>query len=156
MRIILREDIDNLGSLGEVVNVRAGYGRNYLLPQGKALLATDANLRAFESERKKLQQRMDAIRFAAKDLAEKINECELVLPVRVGESGKLYGSITTKHISEALEEMGINLDRRKIVLDSPIKALGDYELEVKLHPEVKATLHIKVVRHGSEAEQEST
>ncbi|MFO7818002.1 MAG: 50S ribosomal protein L9 [Thermodesulfobacteriota bacterium] len=154
MRIILREDVDNLGRLGEVVNVKPGYGRNYLLPQRKAMLASDANMRAFETERKKLQKKMDAIRFAAQELAEQINSVELVIPVRVGENDKLYGSVTTKTVAGALEEKGVQIDRRKIVLEDPIRALGEYELEVKVHPDAKATLQVKVVRHGSESEQE--
>ncbi|MFP4167604.1 MAG: 50S ribosomal protein L9 [Desulfonatronovibrionaceae bacterium] len=156
MRLILREDIDSLGRLGDEVDVKPGYGRNYLLPQGKAMLATEANLRAFETERRKLQKKMDAIRFAAEELAEKINSAEVVIPVRVGENDKLYGSVTSAHIADALEEKGIDIDKRKIVLEDPIRALGEYELEIKLHPDVKATLRIQVVRHGSESEQEES
>jgi len=156
MRLILREDIDNLGRLGDEVKVKPGYGRNYLLPQGKAMPATEGNMRAFEAERKKLQKKMDAIRFAAEELAEKINSTELIIPVRVGENDKLYGSVTTAHIADALEEKGIDIDKRKIVLEDPIRALGEFELEIKLHPDVKATLRIKVVRHGSESEQEES
>lgn len=126
MRVILRADIDNLGHLGDVVEVRPGYARNYLVPQGLAMPATRANLNAFELERKKLQQKMDAIRFAAQELADKLSAAEVIIPVRVGENDKLYGSVTSSNIAQALAEMGMEVDRRKIRLDEPIRSLGEY------------------------------
>ncbi|MDQ7031439.1 MAG: 50S ribosomal protein L9 [Desulfonauticus sp.] len=156
MQVILRADIESLGRLGEVVNVKPGYARNYLLPKGLAMLATDQNLKKFEREKKKLQEKMDAIRFAAQELAEKLNELEVVLPVRVGEGDKLYGAVTAANIADKVAEMGLEVDKRKIVVKEPIRALGEYELEVKLHPDVRATLKVKVVKHGSEQVQEET
>jgi large subunit ribosomal protein L9 len=117
------------------------------------MLATKANIKAFEFERKRLQEKMDAIRFAAQEVADKLNEANVVIEVRVGEGGKLYGSVSTVNIAEALEEMGIEVDKRKIVLDDPIRALGDYTLEVKLHPDVKAELRVSVVPHGQSADE---
>lgn len=150
MKVILRADIDNLGRLGEVVAVKPGYGRNYLLPKGLAMVATDANMRVFEAERKKLQQKMDQIRFQAQELADKVNETELTIPVRVGEGDKLYGSVTTSTIGDALAATGLEIDRKKLVLEEPIRALGEYTIPVRLHPDVKAELKVSVVPHDQE------
>ena len=140
MKIILRADVENLGRLGDVVTVKAGYGRNYLLPQGLAMLVTPGNLKAFELERKKLQARMDALRAAADDIAG-------VLPIvmRAGDNDKLYGSVTTAIIGDALTAQGIEVDRRRILLDHPIRTLGDHPVRVRLHADVVASLTVKVV-----------
>ncbi|SDN20414.1 LSU ribosomal protein L9P [Desulfonauticus submarinus] len=154
MQVVLRADIENLGRLGDVVNVKPGYARNYLIPKGLAMLATDKNLKRFEREKKKLQEKMDAIRFAAQELADKLNALEVVLPVRVGEGDKLYGAVTAANIADKVAELGYEVDKRKILIKEPIRALGEYELEVKLHPDVRATLKVKVIKHGSEQAQE--
>lgn len=148
MKVILRADVDNLGGLGEIVNVKPGYGRNYLLPQGLASLATPANLKVFEQERRKLQARNDAIRAAAADLAAKIEAAKVVIEVRVGDGDKLYGSVTSSQIADVLIEQGVEIDRRKIQMDDVIRTLGDYVLDVKLHPEVVAQLTVSVVKFG--------
>jgi len=145
MKLILRADVENLGRLGDVVVVKPGFGRNFLLPQGLAMLASDANLKAFELERKKLQAKMDALRTAASDLSAKIAATELVIPVRVGENDKLYGSVTTAIIGDALAEKGVDIDRRRILLDAAIRTLGTHEVRVRLHADVAATLTVKVV-----------
>ena len=145
MKLILRADVENLGRLGDVVTVKPGFGRNFLLPQGLAMLASDANLKAFELERKKLQAKMDALRTAASDLSAKIAATELVIPVRVGENDKLYGSVTTAIIGAALAEKGVDIDRRRILLDAAIRTLGTHEVRVRLHADVGATLNVKVV-----------
>ena len=145
MKLILRADVENLGRLGDVVEVKPGFGRNFLLPQGLAMLASDANLKAFELERKKLQAKMDALRTAASDLSAKIAATELVIPVRVGENDKLYGSVTTAIIGDALAEKGVDIDRRRILLDAAIRTLGTHEVRVRLHADVVATLNVKVV-----------
>lgn len=150
MQIILRADVDNLGRLGDVVKVKPGYGRNYLIPQGYAMPATKANMNVFENERKKLEVRMQKIRQAAQSLADRINAAHVIIPVRVGENEKLYGSVTTTNIGDALTEMGIELDRRKIVLENPIRALGDYTVEVKLHHDISCSLKVSVIKHGTE------
>ncbi|WP_456325133.1 50S ribosomal protein L9 [Desulfonauticus submarinus] len=154
MQVVLRADIENLGRLGDVVNVKPGYARNYLIPKGLAMLATDQNLKRFEREKKKLQEKMDAIRFAAQELADKLNALEVVLPVRVGEGDKLYGAVTAANIADKVAELGYEVDKRKILIKEPIRALGEYELEVKLHPDVRATLKVKVIKHGSDKAQE--
>ncbi len=150
MQIILRADVENLGRLGDVVKVKPGYGRNYLIPKGIAMPATKANLNIFERERNKLALQVQKIRQAAQSQADRLNEAHVVIPVRVGENEKLYGSVTTTNIGDALSEMGIEVDRRKIVLDNPIRSLGDFEIEVKLHHDVKCLVKLSVVKHGAQ------
>lgn len=155
MKIILRADVENLGRLGDVVTVKPGYGRNYLLPQGLAMLVTPGNLKAFELERKKLQARMDALRSAADELAGKIEGLVLTIPMRVGDNDKLYGSVTTGIIGDALARQGIEVDRRRILLEHAIRTLGEHPVRVRLHADVIASMTVKVVseHHGEAAEE---
>jgi len=148
MKVILRADVDNLGRLGDIVAVRPGYGRNYLLPQGLASMATPGNLKVFEQERRKLQAMNDAIKAEAAGLAGRIEAAKVVIEVRVGDGDKLYGSVTSSQIAAILEEQGVTVDRRKIQLDDGIRSLGEYIIDVKLHPEVVAKLTVNVVKHG--------
>jgi len=150
MKVILRSDMDNLGRLGEEVNVRPGYARNYLVPKGLAMEATPANKNAFEQERRKLQEKMDAVRADAEQVAEKLENAVVELSVRVGENEKLYGSVTSGHIADALAEQGIVIDKKKIVLENPIRSLGEFGIDVKLHPDVQTTLKVVVKRHDRE------
>lgn len=145
MKIILRADVENLGRLGDVVTVKAGYGRNYLLPQGMAMMVTQGNLKAFELERKKLQAQMDALRSTAERLAASINDITLLIPMRVGDNDKLYGSVTTSIIGDALAAQNIEVDRRRILLDHPIRTIGEHPVRVRLHADVVAALIVKVV-----------
>ena len=154
MKVILRADVENLGHLGDLVKVKPGYGRNYLLPQGYAMLATPANLKNFELERKKLEAKTTALRSEAASLAEKIAASPVTIAMRVGDNDKLYGSVTAVMIAEALEAKGIELDRRRILLDSPIRALGDYDVRVRLHANVTAELALSVVAEKSHLELE--
>lgn len=144
MQVILRADVENLGRLGDVVTVRPGYGRNYLLPQGMAMPATKANLKAFELERKKLQAAMDALRSAAGTLGERIKKTDIVITMRVGENNKLYGSVTSSVIADALAEQGIEIDRRRVILDAPIRTIGEFPVRVRLHADVVAEFTITV------------
>lgn len=148
MKVILRADVDNLGRLGDIVAVRPGYGRNYLLPQGLASLATPGNLKVFEQERRKLQAMNDAIKGEASALAAKIAAAKVVIEVRTGDGDKLYGSVTSPQIAAILAEQGVDVDRRKILLDEGIRTLGEYIVDVKLHPEVVAKLTVNVVKFG--------
>jgi len=152
MKVILRADVDNLGRLGDIVAVKPGYGRNYLLPQGLASLATPGNLKVFEQERRKLQAMNDAVKAEASALAAKIEAAKVVIEVRTGDGDKLYGSVTSPQIAAILAEQGVDVDRRKIQLDEGIRSLGEYIIEVKLHPEVVAKLTVNVIKHGK-AEQ---
>ena len=155
MKVILRADVENLGILGDVVTVKPGYGRNYLLPQGLAMLATEANMHTFELERKKLQARMDAQRAEARSLAEKIEALNIVIPMHVGENDKLYGSVTTTMIGDAILAQGVEVDLRRILLDAPIRALGDFEVRVRLHADVVANLQVKVISDHQPVEEEA-
>lgn len=149
MKLILRADVDNLGRLGEEVEVKPGYGRNFLIPKGLAMPATSANRRVFEQENKKLQAKMDAIKAEAQSIADKIDEKDVFIKVRVGEGDKLYGSVTSQHIVDALEEMGVEeLDKKKLVLPDPIRSLGRHEIEVRLHPDVQAAINVIVIPHN--------
>lgn len=150
MQIILRTDIESLGNLGEVVNVKSGYARNYLIPKNYALEATPGNLKSFEQQKKRLQEKLEAEKFAAQDLSKKLEQIELRIPVRVGESDKLYGSVTNVHISQALADLGYEIDKKQIGLEKPIRVLGEYYVPIKVYPEVKPELKVKVVRHGEE------
>lgn len=155
MKLILRADIENLGNLGDVVNVKPGYGRNFLLPQGLAMVASEANLKVFEQERRKLQAKMDALRAAAAGLCERLEGLELSIQMRVGENDKLYGSVTSALIADALLAQGLEVDRRRILLDAPIRALGDYPVRVRLHADVIAHLTVKVVSEDKHIEEDT-
>ncbi|MBG0774417.1 50S ribosomal protein L9 [Oleidesulfovibrio alaskensis] len=155
MKVILRADVENLGKLGDIVEVRPGYGRNFLLPQGMAMAATASNMKVFEMERRKLQAEMDAVRATATTLAEKIAAADVSIAVRVGENDKLYGSVTPAHIADALAEAGVEIDRRRILLDAPIRNLGEYDVRVRLHADVEAVIALKVVAEGRTEEADA-
>ena len=150
MDVLLREDVDNLGQRGEVVRVRSGFGRNYLLPQGLAIEATTGNKRMIEEQRRLLAKREDRERTSAQGEAGKLDGLELTFDRRVGEHGLLYGSVTALDIVESLKERGITVERRKIKLREHIKEVGEYDVVVKLHRDVSPTLKIKVRKEGTE------
>lgn len=155
MKLILRADVENLGTLGDIVEVKDGYGRNFLVPQGLAMPATASNMKVFELERKKLEEKVQAVRDAAKSMAEKLEAADVVIEVRVGDNDKLYGSVTTTNIGDALAELGLEIDRRRILLDAPIRVLGNYDVRVRLHADVVAEVVVKVVAQGRPAEAEA-
>ena len=155
MKLILRAEVENLGSLGDVVEVKPGYGRNYLLPQGLAMVASPANLKVFEQERNKLQARMDALRAEARGLAARLEALKVVIPMHVGENDKLYGSVTSTIIGDAIAEQGLEVDRRRILMDAPIRTLGEHPVRVRLHADVIAVVPVQVVSdHQPEVTEE--
>ena len=144
MKVILRQDMDPLGLEGEVVNVAVGYARNYLIPKGIALEANKSNIKLIEMQKKKIEVN----RIKAKESAEKIKQdiSDVVINIiqKVGEEDKLYGSVTSMDIADELEKKGISIDRRKILLDKPIKSLGEFEVPIKLHHEVTGSIRVVV------------
>ncbi len=146
MQVILKEDVPNLGKAGDVVNVRDGYGRNFLLPRKKAIMAAPNNLRQLEHQKKVVAALQLKRRRTAEELSQKIAGISLTIPRDAGEEDKLFGSVTTKDISEALRVEGYVVDRHDISLEAPIKQLGIFEVPVKLHPEVTGTVKVWVVK----------
>jgi len=144
MEIILREEVVNLGNIGDIVKVAPGYARNFLLPKGKAVLADKKNIKAFEHEQRIAEARAKKAREAAMSAAEKLNSTTVEFKAKVGEEDKLFGSITSKDIAAALKEKGLEVDRRKIVIAEPIKKLGEHTVEVKLGLEVAASVKVVV------------
>jgi large subunit ribosomal protein L9 len=145
VKVVLRQDVDNLGERGEVVNVAPGYARNYLLPKGLALQATPGNLKMIEMKRKVWAVREAKEIEDAQAFAAKLAEVELNIPKKAGESETLYGSVTTSEIADLLKEKGFEVDRRKIVIDDPIKSLGEFSVHVKLHKQVSGEIKLVVV-----------
>ncbi len=145
MELLLKEDVEHLGVRGDIVKVRAGYGRNYLIPKGLALMATRANVKLIEQERQRLVKLAQAELTAAQTLGEKLTALTLTFQRKAGEHGTLYGSVTSMDIAEALAAQQLEVERRRIVLKEPIKALGEYTVPVKLHRDVTATLKVVVV-----------
>jgi large subunit ribosomal protein L9 len=145
MEVILREHIDNLGSRGDVVRVAAGYARNYLLPRKLALAVTDSNRRQIEREKKVAEIKDAQERSEAEAYAERLGQLAIEISRRVGESDTMYGSVTSADIAHALEAKGFEIDKRKIQLPDPIKTLGEVDVPVKIHREVTAQVHVKVV-----------
>jgi len=146
MKVILKEDIPKLGRMGQTVQVARGYGRNYLIPQGKAIQATSKNLKALEHERMLIQRKADLNRKEAEGLAGKIRGLTLTLTRKVVEEDKLYGSVSVSDISQALEEAGVEIERKLIKLDEPIKSLGEFKVSVKVYHDVTAELTVQVVK----------
>jgi large subunit ribosomal protein L9 len=146
MEIILRADVQHLGKIGEIVKVKDGYARNYLLPQGLAYPATEANKKKIGYEGERLARQHATERSAAEAEAARLTDVHLTFPMKVGEEEKLYGSVTASDIQRKLEELGIHVDKRKIDLHEPIRMLGDFTVGIKIHPEVRPEVRITVVK----------
>jgi len=153
--ILLREDVDNLGGRGEIVKVKSGYARNYLLPRKIASLATKGNLKQIEQERGALLKKSAHERSTAVAQAEQMQNVSLAFERKAGESGQLFGSVTSMDIAEALQAQGYEIDRRKIVLKDAIKEIGDFSVGVKLHREVTLEIPVTVTAEGGEATLEA-
>lgn len=155
MQVVLLERITKLGQMGDVVTVKDGYARNFLLPQGKALRANKPNLERFESERAQLEARNLEQKSEAESVKAKLDGETVIIIRQSGETGQLYGSVSPRDIAEALTDKGFNLERGQIGLDAPIKILGLHETNVTLHPEVSSTVVVNVARTEEEAERQS-
>jgi large subunit ribosomal protein L9 len=146
MKVILREDVPNLGASGTVVTVKPGYARNYLIPQGLAAIATSRNIKMMEHKLKEIQQQIDAAKAEAEEVKARLSELSVTVSKQAGENEKLFGSVTTRDIEKALVAEGVTIDRRRIVIKEPIKALGVYTVGLKLHGGDLADLKVWVVR----------
>ncbi len=145
MELILRTDVPDLGQAGEVVRVKNGYGSNYLIPQGLAVRANARNKASLDHERRAIEASIARQRRTAEESAGRLNGLSITITRLVGEEDKIFGSVTTKDIAEALDAEGISIDRRAIILDGPLKALGVYDVEIKLHRDVKVAIKVWVV-----------
>ena len=148
MELILRDDVEKLGRRGEIVKVKDGFARNFLLPRGLGMPVTAANKAMIEKERKAHQARLAKEKSEFEQLAGRVATLRFIAPRKVGENDVLYGSVTSGDVAEFLKAKGIEIDKRKIQLDEPIKHLGEHELKIKLHPEVTATLKLLVTKEG--------
>lgn len=155
MEIILLERVEKLGQMGEVVRVKDGFARNFLLPRKKALRATEANRKRFENERADLELHNLKLKSEAEQIAKRMAGVSVIVVRQAGDTGQLYGSVSNRDVSEALIEAGYKVDRRQVVLDTPIKALGIHAVRVNLHPEVAITVSVNVARSAAEAQASS-
>jgi len=149
MKVILRNDVDDLGYEGDVVDVSKGFARNFLIPKGLGLLATESNIKMIEMQRKKIEERKIRAHGDAEALRDRLTATPINITQKAGEEGKLYGSVTSMDIAEEMEKKGLPVDRRKILLDRPIKTLGEFDVPVKIHQDVIA--EIKVVVSAEES-----
>ena len=151
MKLLLKEDVDGLGFCCDEVEVKDGYGRNFLIPKGKALLATPNNLKGFNHQKRIVQAKVKKVIAIAKGIADEISKEVFQTKKKMGEGGKMFGSVTAQEISDLLKAKGVEVDRRKIQIQEPIKKAGDFTIPVKLHPEV--TGQIKLVVEGEKLEE---
>ena len=156
MQVILLERVAKLGQMGEVVDVKPGYARNYLLPQGKALSASEANIANFEAQKAQLEARNLETRKEAESLAEKLDGQQFIVIRQASDAGSLYGSVTPRDAADAATEAGFSVDRKQVALTGPIKELGLHAIAVRLHPEVDASITLNVARSQEEAELQAS
>ena len=156
MQVILLERVAKLGQMGEIVNVKDGYARNYLLPQKKALWASESNVAEFETQKAQLEARNLETKQEAESLAAKLNGQKFIVIRSASDGGSLYGSVTTRDAAEAASEAGFSVDRKQVVLSAPIKYLGLHSVTVVLHPEVEASIELNVARSAEEAELQAS
>ena len=145
MKVILKEDIKKIGSMGQTVTVADGFARNYLVPKGLAVEANIKNMKSLEHAKKVIQEKAKKMKASVQDFADKLSKITLVIKAKAGEEGKLFGSVTTMDIAEQLKNEGIEIDKKKISLDEPIKRIGTYAVSVRLHPEVETQINLQVV-----------
>jgi|WetSurSiteA1Bulk_404760.scaffolds.fasta_scaffold01158_5 large subunit ribosomal protein L9 len=145
MKVILKDDVKNIGTMGQIVEVTDGYGRNYLVPKGLAVEANTRNIKSLEHAKRVIQEKAKKVRNQAQELSNKISTVSLVMKAKAGEEGKLFGTVTTMDIAESLKNQGIEIDKKKISLDEPIKRLGSYAVNIKIHPDVTTQINLQVV-----------
>ena len=155
MKVVLLERVENLGAIGDVVSVKDGFARNFLLPRDKARRATSANLKAFEVERAAIEARNEKNKAEAQKVADKIDGQTYVMIRQAGETGQLYGSVAGRDVAEAVQAEGGKVERSQVVLNTAIKTLGVHEVQVRLHAEVTATVKINIARSADEAERQA-
>jgi large subunit ribosomal protein L9 len=155
MKVILLERVERLGALGDVVNVKDGFARNFLLPRSKALRATSSNLKVFEGQRADIEDRNAKARDAASKSGEGLDGHSYIMIRQAGESGQLYGSVSGRDVADAVNAEGGKVDRAMVVLDKPIKTLGVHAIKVRLHAEVTITVNINIARSADEAERQA-
>jgi large subunit ribosomal protein L9 len=151
MKLLLKEDVDGLGFCGDEVEVKDGYGRNFLIPKGKALLATPNNLKAFNHQKRIVQSKVKKVTEIAQGVADEISRVPIQVKKKIGDGGKMFGSVTAQEISDLLKTKGVDLDRRKIQIQEPIKKAGEYAIPVRLHP--KVTTEIKLTVEGEQVDE---
>ncbi len=156
MKLLLKEDVENVGSVGDEVEVKDGFGRNFLIPSGKAILATPRNLKAFTHQKNVVKAKYRKFKNAAEETASKISSISCEFVKKVGDTGKLFGSVTSQDIADSMSKQGVDIDKRKIQLKEPIKALGDFTASYKVHPEVTAEIKIKVTKEEEPKTEEKT
>lgn len=145
MKVILKEDVKNLGSMGQIVTVADGFARNFLVPKGLAVEASSKNIKAMEHAKRVIQEKARKAKDSMRDLSDKLSGLTLVIKAKAGEEGKLFGSVTSMDIAEQLKQEGYDIDRKKISLEEPIKRLGTYAVTIRLHPEVDTRVNLQVV-----------
>ncbi len=144
MKVILKDDVEGLGSIGKMVNVSDGYARNYLIPRNLAVPADPRNLKMFEHEKRQIMAKAEKAKRSAEEVAKRLSDIRLEIKSKAGDEGKLFGSITTMDIANAISVHGIEIDKRKILIGEPIKRLGTYDVSIRLHPEVNVKLSLDV------------
>lgn len=145
MKVILRQNVDTLGEIGEIVSVKPGYARNFLIPRSLAYVATPGAIRALKAEKDQYAVKMEKAKGAAEHMATQLADLQISIPMQVGEEGRLFGSVTSQMIAQELELRGFKVDKRNVTIDEPIKTLGIFEVHVKLHAEIVAPLKVWVI-----------
>ncbi len=145
MKVILKEDVKNIGSMGQIVDVADGFARNYLVPRALAAEANVKNIRSLEHEKTIIQEKAKKIKNQAQVLSDKVSNMTIIIKAKAGEEGKLFGAVTTMDIAEQMKNEGVDIDKKKIVLDEPIKRVGSYSVGIKLHPSVATLVNVQVV-----------
>jgi len=155
MKVLLKEDVPKLGSVGDEVEVKDGYGRNFLIPAGKALLATPKNVKQFRHQKNLVEHKVKKFKGVAQGIADQLAQMSISIMKKVGEQGKLFGAVTSQEITDLVSAQGVEIDRRKIQLSEPIKSLGEFKIPIKLHPEIIAEFTLTVSGEATAAEPEA-